>query len=314
MARGNGVVLLARDDRASGPRSAFSWSTLASVQGFRLANVAWKSGSPGAAHGVGLEELLGLLLADRVGEGVAELVEREREWPDACCAGSPGPAWTERRAEIGRGGTPRNGAASTATVAAESPRPATIWASRPAERVPDHRRLLVQRLDDRRVVVGHLSDRLVGEDFGVCLGLLDGLRVVGPPGSQRGVAGVGEDGGPPVPAARKQPEAVDEDDRRLARSRSPRRSGSALQRRWSSWCSPLCRLRTGACADKRADATPQQMRDLAVCDVEAGATITSIGRRSATHSAPARQSNPSLSRRRASRPDPIDPTHGSRPQ
>ena len=40
------------------------------------------------------------------------------------------------QAEIGSGSTPRNGAASTATVAAESPRPAIIWASRPPNECP----------------------------------------------------------------------------------------------------------------------------------------------------------------------------------
>ena len=45
-------------------------------------------------------------------------------------------AWTDRKAEIGRGSTPRNGAASTATVAAESPLPATICASNPPNECP----------------------------------------------------------------------------------------------------------------------------------------------------------------------------------
>ena len=87
----------------------------------------------------------------------------------------------------------------------------------PTERVSDDRRLLVERPDHGGVVIGHLTDRLVGEHLGMGLGLLDGLRVVGPARGQRGEAGVGEDPCPTVPAAREQPQAVNEDDRRLAR-------------------------------------------------------------------------------------------------
>jgi hypothetical protein len=66
-------------------------------------------------------------------------------------------------------------------------------------------------------VIRHIPDPLVGEDLGVRLGLLDGLRVVGPAGGERGIPGVGEDRGPVVPAARKQPKSVNEDHGRLAR-------------------------------------------------------------------------------------------------
>jgi hypothetical protein len=40
------------------------------------------------------------------------------------------------RAEIGSGSTPRNGAGSMATAAADSPRPARIWVSRPPKECP----------------------------------------------------------------------------------------------------------------------------------------------------------------------------------
>ena len=76
---------------------------------------------------------------------------------------------------------------------------------------------LVELADHLGEVVGDLADGLVGEDLGVRVGLLDGLGIVGPAGRQRRVAGLLEDRGPAVPAARQQPQAVDEDDRLQAR-------------------------------------------------------------------------------------------------
>ena len=67
--------------------------------------------------------------------------------------------------------------------------------------------------DDLVEVVGDLADGLVGEHLGVRVGLLDRLGVVGPAGRQRRVAGLLEDRRPAVPAARQQPQAVDEHDR-----------------------------------------------------------------------------------------------------
>jgi len=63
-------------------------------------------------------------------------------------------------------------------------------------------------------VVRDLPDRLVGEDLRVLIRLLDGAGVIGPRRGERHIAGILEDGGPPVPAAGQQPQAVDEHDRR----------------------------------------------------------------------------------------------------
>ncbi len=49
--------------------------------------------------------------------------------------------------------------------------------------------------------------------FRVRLGLLDSLGVVGPSRRDRRVAGLVEKGGPPIPAAREEPQAVYENDR-----------------------------------------------------------------------------------------------------
>ena len=64
---------------SNGPRSAFLVLTFTSVHGFRFAVAAWNSGAPGRRHRVGVVELLRLVLADRVGERVAELVVGERD-------------------------------------------------------------------------------------------------------------------------------------------------------------------------------------------------------------------------------------------
>ena len=73
-----------------------------------------------------------------------------------------------------------------------------------------------QLRDHAGEVVGNLANRLVREHLRVRLRLLDRLRVVRPARRERGVAGLLEQRGPPIPAAREQPQAVDEHDRCLA--------------------------------------------------------------------------------------------------
>src|SRR4029453_2701052 len=83
-----------------------------------------------------------------------------------------------------------------------------------AGRVPHYRWLLVQGIDDLCRVVGDLLQRLLGENVRVRAGLLDGLRIVRPVRGERRIARLAEKLPPGVPAARQQPEAVDEDDGR----------------------------------------------------------------------------------------------------
>jgi hypothetical protein len=59
-------------------------------------------------------------------------------------------------------------------------------------------------------VVGHLADRLAGEDLGMCLGLLDRLGVIRPARRQRHEAVLLEQRRPAIPATRQQPQTVDE--------------------------------------------------------------------------------------------------------
>jgi hypothetical protein len=82
--------------------------------------------------------------------------------------------------------------------------------------VADHDRLSIELADHLREMVGDVADGLVGEGVGVCVRLGDGLRVVGPAGRERGVAGLVEHRRPAVPAARKQPQTVYEDGRNPA--------------------------------------------------------------------------------------------------
>src|ERR1700730_13878878 len=81
-----------------------------------------------------------------------------------------------------------------------------------AERVADDGRLRLQSPDDLVEMVCDLPNGLVREHLGVRVGLVDGLWVVRPARRERSVAGVLEPPPPTVPAARQQPEAVDEHD------------------------------------------------------------------------------------------------------
>ena len=97
-------------------------------------------------------------------------------------AGLPITGRADLRAETGSGSTPRNGAGSIATETAASPRPARIWAIKPPKECPISGRLLLELADHGPEVVGHLADRLVGEDLGVPLASSTVLGSSGQPG------------------------------------------------------------------------------------------------------------------------------------
>jgi hypothetical protein len=181
-------------------------------------------------------ELPRLLLLERVRPAVRELAERER---DRAAAGAradqerapaaPRPAGAERR------GRPRG---------RSPPWPSTVpgpRASAPVSpgRVPDDRWFAVQGIDDLGRVIGDLLQGLAGEDVRVGPGLFNGFRVIGPVRRQRRVTGLREDVPSAGPAARQQPEAVDEDDRGVARGvgrRSWRRRRRSVRRAGTRPC------------------------------------------------------------------------------
>jgi len=79
--------------------------------------------------------------------------------------------------------------------------PGNDLGQQPAERVADHRGLAGELGDDRRVVISNLPNGFAGEHAGILVGFLDSARIVGPTRGDRGVAGFGEHGRPPVPTA-----------------------------------------------------------------------------------------------------------------
>src|SRR5438034_7046532 len=76
--------------------------------------------------------------------------------------------------------------------------------------------LLVELVDHLGSLVGNLLQGLLREHVGVGAGFLYRFRVVRPGGRYTRVAVLLEQTDPVVPAARQQPEPMDEDDRRLA--------------------------------------------------------------------------------------------------
>ena len=73
---------------------------------------------------------------------------------------------------------------------------------------------LLQPPDHLCGVIGDLLQGLLGEDLRLRAGHFNRLGIVGPVRGHRGIARVLEQVGPAIPAARQQPEPVDEYDRR----------------------------------------------------------------------------------------------------
>ena len=76
----------------------------------------------------------------------------------------------------------------------------------------DDRRLSLQAADDLLGVIRDLTDGLVREDFGMRVRFGDRRRIIGPAGRQRGEPSFLEHRRPSIPAARQQPESVNEHD------------------------------------------------------------------------------------------------------
>jgi hypothetical protein len=120
---------------SSGPRIGLRVSTWAWVRGLRLAVAAWNSGAPGA----GTAYVWYSWWASSSPTALANAYRNcSKVSGTARCrlAGLASTGKLARSEDSGSGSTPRNGAASTATVAADCPRPATICAISPPNEWP----------------------------------------------------------------------------------------------------------------------------------------------------------------------------------
>ena len=86
-----------------------------------------------------------------------------------------------------------------------------------AGRVSHHGRLLLELADHVGCVVGNLLQRLLCEDVRIRPSLFNRIWIIWPVRRERCVAGLLEEVAPVGPAARQQPEAMDEDDRGVTR-------------------------------------------------------------------------------------------------
>ena len=75
----------------------------------------------------------------------------------------------------------------------------------------DDGRFAVELFDDHLLIGGDVPDAVAGEHRRIGAGGGDVFWVVGPPGSDRDVACILEERGPPIPAGVEQPQTVDED-------------------------------------------------------------------------------------------------------
>src|SRR4051812_40073292 len=120
---------------SSGPRSELLLLTFASVHGLRLALAAWNRGAPGAATwnvscSCFASSSLRAFAQPYLNCSTLSVTARFQ------LAGFPSTGEADFNEEIGSGSTPRKGAGSIATVAADNPRPAMICASSPPNECP----------------------------------------------------------------------------------------------------------------------------------------------------------------------------------
>src|SRR5262245_2131815 len=169
-------------------------------------------GDPRPGHVVGIVKALRLVLIEGVRPAVLELVEGERD------GAAPIPGVQQERSnppEHGEG--QRQDAAKHARVdgnrGCREPTAGEHLGEQSAGRVPHHGGLLLELADHVGRVVGNLLQRLLGEHVRVRPRPFNRFRIVWPVRRQRRVTGLLEQVRPVGPAARQQPQAVDEDDR-----------------------------------------------------------------------------------------------------
>ena len=121
---------------SSGPRVEFLVSTFAGECDENAANAHSKNGLPRRRDRPAVEELVRLLLGDRVPEAVAELLSRQRDRPCSLFYGLLSTTEATLSAEGGSARTPLIGAGSIATAAAASPWARRRWTMSPPNEWP----------------------------------------------------------------------------------------------------------------------------------------------------------------------------------
>ena len=205
---------------SSGPRSGPLVSTFASVHGFQVRRGSLEDRLAGSGHRVGLVQLLRFVLADGVGERIAELLVGERDGavPVGRIREHRGRRAKSRdrkrqHAAEGRGADSDRGGGEAA--------PGEDFGQQAPERMADDRRFCGEPGDDRLLVVGDVADALAGEHARVLLRFRHAFGIVRPARRHRRVAGLLEQLRPAIPARGEKPQAVHEHDGRTARRVGP---------------------------------------------------------------------------------------------
>jgi hypothetical protein len=205
------VILLSVQDQQRAPIGALSVD-LRLGPGVEVGVAHLDQGDPRPGHVVGVVETLRLVLVEGVSPAVLELVEGERDG-----AAARARIDEERAHPFEHRGRQRQNAAEHPGVDRHGGRRAALagehLGEQSAGRVPYHGGLLLELADHVGRVVGNLLQRLVGEDVRVRPRLFNRFGIVRPVRRQRRVTRLLEEVCPVGPAARQQPEAVDEDDR-----------------------------------------------------------------------------------------------------
>src|SRR6266571_3917209 len=168
----------------------------------------------GARHRVFLVQFVRLALVYGVGEGVAELLVGQ--WDGAGVVegiAQDRRRRLQRREWQGEHATERRGV--DGDCHGGHALPSHLLRDETAEGMADDGGLRLELADGVDVVIGDLLDALVSEDLRVLLGLLNGVRVIGPARCERRVAPLFEQLAPVVPTAGEEPEAMYEHDRLL---------------------------------------------------------------------------------------------------
>ena len=170
-----------------------------SVHGLRFAVAAWKTVAPAAGTAY-------VSYRRRASSSPTAFANTKRNcWYVSGTArlrlnGLPRTGNALRRAEIGRGKTPRTGAVDGHRCDGQAVAASEDLSEQATEGVADNSWLLVEFADHVCEMVGNLANSLLSEDLGVRVRVIDGLWIVGPARCERHESRFLEDGCPSRPA------------------------------------------------------------------------------------------------------------------